>query len=129
MDERELYKAATAVFYEGKGADDEATETVILAGLAEYLDIDGEISLSPTQAYFDLLEANANTYQKKFKHREAIIADAAMLSSGTIAGLIDSSNYDAIEASQKKFVTWLTESEQTYKNWQIAWDAFASEQR
>ncbi len=117
MDKRELCEAATAVFYEG--ADGEATETVILAGLAEYLDIDGEISLSPTQAYFDLLEADT--------YREAIITDAAILSSGTIAGLIDNSSYDAIDEAQKAFVAWLTKSDRAYKNWQVAWDAFTKQ--
>lgn len=46
------FEMATAVFYEG--ADDATTEAAILAGLAEYLWIDSILSLTPTQAYFDL---------------------------------------------------------------------------
>ena len=61
--------------------------------------------------------------EKKF----AIITEARMLSSGTIAGLIDNSNYDAIEEAQQKFIVWLSQTERTFKNWRLAWEAFCLE--
>jgi hypothetical protein len=49
---------------------------------------------------------------------------AALLSSGTIAGLIGKGNYDAIERFRNDFLDFIENSETEFQNWIDAFNAF-----
>ena len=65
--------------------------------------------------------------QECSKKKFAIITEARMLSSGTIATLINDSSYDAIDKARSDFIAWLMHQENLFANWQIAWNDFTAQ--
>ena len=63
--------------------------------------------------------------------KEYIITGAHLTSSGTIAGLINSSSYSAIDAVQTAWILWLADQPaHTFKrlmNWAQAWNAYLAD--
>ena len=60
------------------------------------------------------------------KKANRVAQDAAGLSDGTIANLIDDNRLDVIEKVQAEFVEFvLSHERRTFTNWQEAWAAFA----
>ncbi len=85
------------------------------------------VNFDDDMTFGEWLENANRLFDEIISKKFAIITEARMLSSGTIAGLIDNSNYDAIEEAQQKFIVWLTQQENLFENWHLAWEAFCLE--
>ena len=57
--------------------------------------------------------------------RHGLLSDCRMLSGSTMGSLTGLRKYDDIDRVQGEFVLWVAGSDQTFANWQEAWNAFA----
>lgn len=65
------------------------------------------------------------TFRETSNERIGIIMDIIALASGTIAGLIGSSDYATIDSVHEEWLDWIiNDVKRTFPNWQESWEAF-----